>query len=96
MLHTAAMLRTSQSHRTAPCPRDSCPSVPFAGVVEKSPRLGCPPRAKNASHLLTGRAGEQQDEEQKYRKNWEERERTHVGTLHHRVPGSPWSGMGVA
>lgn len=40
--------------------------------------------------------GQQQDEQQKYRKNWEERERTHVGTLHRRVPGSPWSGMSVA
>lgn len=39
--------------------------------------------------------GQQQDEQQKYRKSWEE-ERTHVGTLHHRVPGSPWSGVSVA
>lgn len=58
VLHTPATLRTSQSHRTTPSPRDSCPSVPFAGVVEKriSPRLGCPPRSKNASHLLTDKS----------------------------------------
>lgn len=68
-------------------------AVPFDDLLEKriSLRLGCPRRSKSASHLLTDRVGEQQNEQQeKYMKNWEERERTHVWALHHQcleVPG---------